>query len=152
MTARAVVSFDLDETLWEFLPMMDGALRATLEALEARRPQLRGAITLEELHRVRGRVAATQQGTYEQLRQESFRQVLEAHGETDPELPPWMVATWMDARVTSVVLHPDVAAVVPATATLASSEDTPTASSARERSRDMTCPSQVIFGFPLNPP
>jgi HAD superfamily hydrolase (TIGR01509 family) len=108
MTQRAVVSFDLDETLWEFLPMMDGALRATLEALEARRPELRGAIPIEELHRVRGDVAATQEGTFEDLRRESFRQVLEAHGETDPELPAWMVATWMDARLTSVVLHPDV--------------------------------------------
>ena len=27
LTAPAVVSFDLDETLWEFMPMMDGALR-----------------------------------------------------------------------------------------------------------------------------
>ena len=34
VTAAGVVSFDLDETLWEFLPMMDGALRATLAALD----------------------------------------------------------------------------------------------------------------------
>ena len=108
MTMPGVVSFDLDETLWEFLPMMDGALQATLEQLEARRPGLRGAITIEELHRVRAHVAASQQGTFEELRQESFRQVLEAHGETDPDLPAWMVATWMEARLTSVVLHPDV--------------------------------------------
>ena len=108
MTVPGVVSFDLDETLWEFLPMMDGALQATLEQLEARRPGLRGAITIEELHRVRAHVAASQQGTFEELRQESFRQVLEAHGETDPDLPAWMVATWMEARLTSVVLHPDV--------------------------------------------
>ena len=30
MTAPAVVSFDLDETLWEFMPMMDGALGRTI--------------------------------------------------------------------------------------------------------------------------
>ena len=33
MTPPAVVSFDLDETLWEFMPMMDGALRRTIERL-----------------------------------------------------------------------------------------------------------------------
>ncbi len=107
-TAPGVVSFDLDETLWEFLPMMDGALQATLDALEARHPELRGTITIDELHRIRAHVAATQEGTFEELRQESFRQVLEAHGLVEPGVPEWMVRTWMDSRLTSVVLHPDV--------------------------------------------
>ena len=49
-TSASVVSFDLDETLWEFLPMMDGALRATLAGLEERRPDLRGAVDVAELH------------------------------------------------------------------------------------------------------
>ncbi len=108
MTAHGVVSFDLDETLWEFLPMMNGALAATLAALEERHPEVQGTITIEELHSVRARVAAEQTGTFEELREESFRQVLEAHGVVEDGLPRWMVTTWMDSRLSSVVLHPDV--------------------------------------------
>ena len=88
--------------------MMDGALRATLAALEERRPDLRGAVDVAELHRVRAQVAAEQHGSFEDLRRESFRRVLADHGVVEEGLPEWMVATWMDARVTSVVLHPDV--------------------------------------------
>jgi FMN hydrolase / 5-amino-6-(5-phospho-D-ribitylamino)uracil phosphatase len=102
-----VVSFDLDETLWEFAPMMDGSLRATVEMLQRQRPEVAG-VTLEELHRVRAEVGAELEGTYEELRMESFRRVLAARGVHDPELPRWMVDTWMMARVDSVVVHDDV--------------------------------------------
>jgi FMN hydrolase / 5-amino-6-(5-phospho-D-ribitylamino)uracil phosphatase len=102
-----VVSFDLDETLWDFAPMMDGSLAATVEAVARRRPELAG-VTVEELHRVRGEVGAECEGTYEALRLESFRRVLAARGVDDPELPRWMVDTWMAARVDSVEVHDDV--------------------------------------------
>jgi FMN phosphatase YigB (HAD superfamily) len=102
-----VVSFDLDETLWEFAPMMDGALAATVEALVRRRPELAG-IGVDELHRVRAEVAEELDGTYEELRLESFRRVLAARGVEAPDLPRWMVDTWMAARVETVALHADV--------------------------------------------
>jgi putative hydrolase of the HAD superfamily len=105
--STGVVSFDLDETLWEFMPMMDGALRVTVERLEEREPRARG-ITLEELHRARAEVGAELEGTYEELRMESFRRVLAERGVVDPALPRWMVDTWMAARVETVVLHGDV--------------------------------------------
>jgi putative hydrolase of the HAD superfamily len=105
--SAGVVSFDLDETLWEFMPMMDGALRVTVERLEEREPRATG-ITVEELHRARSDVGAEMEGTYEQLRTESFRRVLAARGVFDPALPRWMVDMWMTARVESVVLHDDV--------------------------------------------
>ena len=105
--SSGVVSFDLDETLWEFMPMMDGALRVTVERLEQREPRATG-ITLEELHRVRAEVALELEGTYEELRMESFRRVLAERGVFDPALPRWMVDTWMAARVEAVVLHDDV--------------------------------------------
>ncbi len=108
VSGPAVVSFDLDETLWEFLPMMDGALRATLAALELEEPQLRGRITIEELHRVRAEVAARETGTFEELRRESFRVVLARHGVRREGLPEWLVQVWMDSRLTSVAPHPDV--------------------------------------------
>ena len=34
--AAGVVSFDLDGTLWEFAPMMDGAMAAAIDSLERR--------------------------------------------------------------------------------------------------------------------
>lgn len=105
--SAGVVSFDLDETLWEFMPMMDGALQVTVERLEEREPRASG-ITTDELHRVRSEVGEQMEGSYEELRMESFRRVLAERGVDDPSLPRWMVDTWMAARVDTVVLHDDV--------------------------------------------
>jgi FMN hydrolase / 5-amino-6-(5-phospho-D-ribitylamino)uracil phosphatase len=105
---QAVVSFDLDETLWAFMPMMDGSLAGTIAALERRRPELRGHITVELLHEQRRLVAEEREGSYLELRLESFRRVLAAHGIHDPELPDWMVDVWMAERPAAVRLHADV--------------------------------------------
>jgi putative hydrolase of the HAD superfamily len=107
LTEPAVVSFDLDETLWEFRPMMDGALRRTIERLEERVPALRGTLTVEVLHAYRAELEGVG-GTYEELRLESFRRALEHRGVVEEGLPRWMVDVWMAERVFSVVLHPDV--------------------------------------------
>jgi FMN hydrolase / 5-amino-6-(5-phospho-D-ribitylamino)uracil phosphatase len=108
MAGRAgVVSFDLDETLWEFMPMMDGALAAAIEELRQREPSV-GPIDVAELHRVRAEVAEDMEGTYEELRRESFRRVLAEHGADDPGLSAWMVERWMEARVRTVKLLDDV--------------------------------------------
>ena len=107
MTA-AVVSFDLDETLWAFMPMMDASLAGTIAALEQRRPELRGRITVELLHEQRRLVAEEREGSYLELRLESFRRVLAGHGIHDPELPAWMADVWMAERPAAVQLHTDV--------------------------------------------
>jgi FMN hydrolase / 5-amino-6-(5-phospho-D-ribitylamino)uracil phosphatase len=107
MTA-VVVSFDLDETLWDFLPMMDGSLERTIAALERRRPEIAGRLTVELLHEERRLVAEEREGTYRELRLESFRRVLAAHDVHDPDLPGWMVEEWMAARPRAVRLHDDV--------------------------------------------
>jgi FMN hydrolase / 5-amino-6-(5-phospho-D-ribitylamino)uracil phosphatase len=107
MTA-AVVSFDLDETLWDFMPMMNGSLAGTIAALEQRRPELAGRITVDVLHQQRTVVAQEQEGSYVELRLESFRRVLAAYGVHDPDLPGWMVDVWMAERPAAVRLHDDV--------------------------------------------
>ena len=104
----AVVSFDLDETLWAFMPMMDGALGGMIAALELRRPELAGRITVDDLHEHRRLVGEERDGTYRELRLESFRRVLERDGVDDPDLPGWMVEVWMAERTTAVRLHDDV--------------------------------------------
>jgi putative hydrolase of the HAD superfamily len=107
MTAR-VVSFDLDETLWDFMPMMNGSLAGTIAALERRRPELAGRITVDLLHEQRSVVAQEREGSYLELRLESFRRVLAAHDVHDPDLPAWMVDVWMAERPAAVRLHDDV--------------------------------------------
>ena len=102
-----VVSFDLDETLWEFMPMMDGALAVAVDELRQREPSV-GPIEVAELHRVRAEVAEQMEGTYEELRRESFRRVLAEHGAHNPELSSWLVERWMEARVRTVRLLDDV--------------------------------------------
>jgi len=103
-----VVSFDLDETLWDFMPMMNASLERTIAALERRRPELAGRLTVELLHEERRLVSEERTGTYLELRLESFRRVLAAHDVHDPELPGWMVEEWMAARPEAVRLHDDV--------------------------------------------
>src|SRR5438552_2260697 len=49
-----VVSFDLDGTLWDFAPMMDGALAAAIVSLERHHPDLAGKLTAPDRHRHRG--------------------------------------------------------------------------------------------------
>jgi len=107
LTAPAVVSFDLDETLWEFMPMMDGALARTIERLEERIPALAGMLTVDVLHSYRAALDGVA-GTYEELRMESFRRALADRGVVEEGLPRWMVDVWMAERVFSVELHPDV--------------------------------------------
>lgn len=103
-----VVSFDLDETLWDFQPMMDGALDAAIAALRRRRPDIAWELTVAGLHELRDQVAAERAGSFEELRAESFKRALAAHGVDDPGLAAWMVDVWMDARLSSVRVHSDV--------------------------------------------
>jgi len=107
LTVPAVVSFDLDETLWEFMPMMDGALRRTIERLEERIPSVRGALTVDVLHAYRAALDG-EAGTYEELRLESFRRALADRGVIEEGLPRWMIDVWMAERVFTVELHADV--------------------------------------------
>jgi FMN hydrolase / 5-amino-6-(5-phospho-D-ribitylamino)uracil phosphatase len=108
VSGGGVVSFDLDETLWAFMPMMDGALTGMIAALERRRPELAGAITLSQLHEQRRVVGEERLGSYVELRLESFRRALAEHGVSEPGLAEWMVDAWMAERPTAVRLHPDV--------------------------------------------
>ena len=106
-----VVSFDLDGTLWEFAPMMDGALAAAIDSLERRHPQLAGRLTVADLHRHRELVGQAMQGTLEQLRRESFREALKSVG-GDPQLAEWLGDELLAARADVVGVHSDVEPVV----------------------------------------
>lgn len=107
-----VVSFDLDGTLWEFGPMMDGALAAAITSLERRHPELAGVLTVEDLHRHRRLVGEEMQGTLEELRRVSMRRALAAVGWDDVELAEWLADELLQARADVVGVHSDVEPVV----------------------------------------
>jgi FMN hydrolase / 5-amino-6-(5-phospho-D-ribitylamino)uracil phosphatase len=107
-----VVSFDLDGTLWEFGPMMDGALAAAIASLERRHPELAGVLTVEDLHRHRRLVGEEMQGTLEQLRRISMRRALAAVGWDDHQLAEWLADELLQARAEVVGVHSDVEPVV----------------------------------------
>ena len=103
-----VVSFDLDGTLWEFAPMMDGALQLSIEALATRAPEVAARLTVDDLHAHRAAVVETQEGTLGELRVASFIRALAEHGVEDPWLAEWWAAELMRARVMAVEIHDDV--------------------------------------------
>jgi FMN hydrolase / 5-amino-6-(5-phospho-D-ribitylamino)uracil phosphatase len=107
-----VVSFDLDGTLWEFAPMMDGALAAAIASLERHHPELAGRLTVAELHRHRQLVGQEMHGTLEQLRRESMRQALRSLGRDDAQLAEWLADELLAARAEVVGVHSDVEPVV----------------------------------------
>jgi putative hydrolase of the HAD superfamily len=107
-----VVSFDLDGTLWEFGPMMDGALAAAIASLEHHHPELTGRLTVAELHRHRALVGSQTQGTLEELRRVSMSRALAAVGRDEPELAAWLADELLQARADVVGVHSDVEPVV----------------------------------------
>ena len=107
-----IVSFDLDGTLWDFGPMMDGALAAAIASLEHHHPELTGRLTVAELHRHRSLVGSRMQGTLEQLRRISMGQALAAVGRDEPDLAAWLADELLQARAEVVGVHSDVEPVV----------------------------------------
>ena len=107
-----VVSFDLDGTLWDFAPMMDGALAAAIISLERHHPELAGRLTVADLHRHRDLVGREMHGTLEHLRRESMRRALRSVGRDDPELAEWLADELLAARAQVVGVHSDVEPVV----------------------------------------
>lgn len=107
-----VVSFDLDGTLWDFAPMMDGALAAAIASLERHHPELSGRLTVAELHRHRALVGQEMHGTLEQLRRESMRRALRSLGRDDAQLAEWLADELLAARAEVVGVHSDVEPVV----------------------------------------
>jgi FMN hydrolase / 5-amino-6-(5-phospho-D-ribitylamino)uracil phosphatase len=103
-----VVSFDLDGTLWDFAPMMDGAIAAAIDSLERREPALAGRLTVATLHEERRLTGLEHDGTLEDLRRISLHRALIQLGRDDRELADWMADELLQARADVVVLHDDV--------------------------------------------
>ena len=103
-----VVSFDLDGTLWEFSPMMDGAIAAAIASLERRHPELAGRLTVADLHEHRRLIGRGDAGHARGAAPRLVpRKRCESVGD-DPQLAEWMADELLAARADVVVLHDDV--------------------------------------------
>jgi FMN hydrolase / 5-amino-6-(5-phospho-D-ribitylamino)uracil phosphatase len=107
-----VISFDADQTLWDFRGVMQRALARTVEEICRRYPQIE--IDAAELQEIRHAVAEGYRGRPHSLgvvREESFRVALERHGVDPAEAA--LVATdllehYMTIRFSEIELYDDV--------------------------------------------
>jgi FMN hydrolase / 5-amino-6-(5-phospho-D-ribitylamino)uracil phosphatase len=106
------ISFDADQTLWDFRGVMERALTRTTDEITRRFPGV--AITPEELQEVRQAVAVGYRGrphSLEVIRQESFEVALVARGVSAPEASAAaaeLVDRYMQLRFEEIHLYDDV--------------------------------------------
>ncbi len=106
------VSFDADQTLWDFRGVMVRALQRTVEEIERRCPELgAGAITADELQRVRDEIVQDHRGRphrLEDVRELAFRAVLGHHGLDDAELAAEVTEHYLALRFSEIRMYDDV--------------------------------------------
>jgi len=106
------VSFDGDETLWEFQNVMRRALSVTLDELRRRAPgDASTDLTVERMIEIRDAVARELRGegaTHEEIRSEAFRRTVAMVGRPDDDLAADLYALYMKRRFEDVELYADV--------------------------------------------
>lgn len=108
------ISFDADQTLWDFHGVMARALARTVVEIERRCPQLPvGEITAEELQRLRDQIVEGYRGRthrLEEVRAAAFRAVLARHGVDDADLAVEVTEHYLDVRFSEIRMYDDVVA------------------------------------------
>jgi len=106
------VSFDADDTLWDFEFVMRRALAHVLEELRRALPgPATDALTVEAMIEIRDRVAAARRGQGARLtdiRQEAFAETVRVCGHGSDELAAHLTAVYFTRRYEDVRLYPDV--------------------------------------------
>lgn len=114
--AITALSFDADQTLWDFADVQRKALGATIEAMVARGDIAAGAATPHALRAVRSEVIAEHQGrphNLERVREESFFRFLERSGHASPrESAVELTDIYMTVRFDAIELYPEARAVL----------------------------------------
>ena len=111
MPIRAV-TFDADETLWDFSAAMWGGLEAVVAAAERARPEVEGRILPSDLQALRDRLASETdlaRETLASVRRRSFRVALEHLGVDDRTLADELAACYYRHRHGELRLFDDVA-------------------------------------------
>ena len=107
----AAVSFDADDTLWDFGMLMRRALGYVLEELHLSLPGPSATMTVERMIAIRDRVAAARRGQaarMEDIRLEAFGETVRACGPRDDDLAARLNAIYFARRFQNVRLYPDV--------------------------------------------
>ena len=115
MTIKAV-SFDADQTLWNFDAVLAKALHATINEMSRLYDIQPGSVTVEQLKQTRHEVLKNYQDrpySLEEVREHSFRLVLERIGRRDPATEAkQLVDVFFRVRFQEIQLYPEVAAIL----------------------------------------
>jgi putative hydrolase of the HAD superfamily len=105
------VSFDADQTLWDFQRVMRHSLGYVLKILENESPVIASKLSIDGMITTRNRVAEYLKGkttNLEEIRLEAFRATLAETGHTDDTLAARLNRIYLQHRFDDVELYPDV--------------------------------------------
>ncbi len=110
------LSFDADQTLWDFDNVKRRALRSTIAEMERRGDVPAGAVTPEAMDTARDALVERFRGAshrLEEVRERSFAEVLTAHGHPSPDTAATvLVEHYMSIRFNQIELFPEVAPAI----------------------------------------
>jgi putative hydrolase of the HAD superfamily len=105
------VSFDVDETLWDFQTTMRRSLGRVLQELERIDPDAAAMLDIERMVEIRNRVGRELKGKVidlEAIRHEAFRETLREAGKPDEALASHLNQLYLKYRFKDVKLFDDV--------------------------------------------
>lgn len=111
LSGVTAVSFDVDDTLWDFDGVMRGALEAALGELSRLDPEAARNLDVERMIAIRNETQDRLRGRVNDLnavREESMRQALREAGRPDDELGSHITQAYFRHRDASRALFPDV--------------------------------------------
>ncbi len=112
----AAITFDADQTLWDFHAVMRRALAAISKAMTEEDHLDESLVSIEKLKSSRDAVVSSHQGaphSLEMVRQESIADILRLAGHTDPTgRASRLTERYMDIRFNDIELYPDVTPVL----------------------------------------
>ena len=105
------ISFDADDTLWDFERVMRHSLKCVLEELVRLRPKVRERLSIEEMIAIREEVGEELKGkvvNLEKVRLAAFRETLTRIGMPDEALADHLNGIYLRHRFEDVELYDDV--------------------------------------------
>ena len=111
LSGVTAISFDVDNTLWDFDEVMRGALGAVLEKLSQIDPEAARSLDIDRMVAIRNETQDRLRGRVNDLnavREESMKQTLREAGRPDDELGSHLTQVYFHRRDAARALFPDV--------------------------------------------
>ena len=115
MNKITTISFDADDTLWDFEGVMRHALGCALDELRRLVPSTPDSLSIETLIAIRNQVAEEQKGrglTHEAIRLEAFKRTLQFIEMPDDHLAAHLYALYLKHRFEDIQFFDDVLPVL----------------------------------------